>query len=309
MNRKDRTSREDPAPSRALPEHVKAVGPETTPEPLADTDAEVWNRWSRDREIRDAVERRQLDLENREVATRAIYPRECAERLADAIKTVAPDWRTARPTLGPAWGQLLKQQPELAPELTRRREAIITALFNHTPPEFHRALTDLRKLIELMLEAHEAAAYLVGWEGGRQHERLRVDARGRVRQGTRSPSQATDDALTERLSAILDGHISRVRDHLESRHVCPLVSLPEDGTTLQDIEKAALVAALERTAWVQADAARLLRIGGGPLNQRIKRHRVTFPTEYQYRRRHRQAQALASTRQAPAAGLRLTLAD
>lgn len=127
----------------------------------------MWNRWSREREIREAVEQRTIDLDNRQLATKAIYPRECAATLADELKYVAPDWRTARPTLGSAWGQLLKQQPELAPELTRRREAIITALFNNTPSEFHRAIQDLRKLIDLLLEAHEAAAYLVGWESGR----------------------------------------------------------------------------------------------------------------------------------------------
>jgi hypothetical protein len=33
------------------------------------------------------------------MATKALSPRECAERLADEIKSVAPDWRAAWPTL------------------------------------------------------------------------------------------------------------------------------------------------------------------------------------------------------------------
>ena len=102
---------------------MKVARPAAPADPLREDSAAVWSRWSRDREIRDVVEQRTIDLDNRQLATRAIYPRECAARLADELKYVAPDWRTARPTLGPAWGQLLKQQPELAPELIRRREA------------------------------------------------------------------------------------------------------------------------------------------------------------------------------------------
>jgi len=186
-----------PVPARALPEHVKAVGPDDRGvDPLSESSAAVWNRWSRDREIRQAVEHRTVELTNREIATRAIYPRECAARLAEELKTVAPDWRFARPTLGPAWGQLLKQQPELAPELTKRREAIITTLLNHTPPEFHRAIHDLRKLIDLRLEAHEAAAFYVGWETravvqGREQP---PDARRAFPRG--QPSTATTLRLT-----------------------------------------------------------------------------------------------------------------
>ena len=136
-------------PERAVPTDAKAIGPATAVDPLTETDAEIWNRWSRDREIREAVERRRMALANREMAERSIYPIECAQRLAHELKAVAPDWRAARPTLSAAWGQLLRQQPELTPELTRRREAVITALLNNTPPEFHRAIEDLRKLIDL----------------------------------------------------------------------------------------------------------------------------------------------------------------
>jgi hypothetical protein len=168
-------------PERALPEHVKSVNPTTTVDPLRESSAEVWARWSRESAMRDAVERRKIAVANREMATKAIYPRECAERLAEDLKQVAPDWRHARPTLGPEWGRLLQQQPEMAPELTKRREAIITTLFNHTPPEFHRAIQDLRTLIDYMLIAHEAAAYTVGFESGRKRDQTHVDSRDRTR--------------------------------------------------------------------------------------------------------------------------------
>lgn len=42
------------------------------------------------------------------------------------------------------------------------------------------------------------------------------------------------------------------------RYVRRLVCLPPEGATLHEIERAALVAALDRSNWVQAHAAKLL---------------------------------------------------
>ena len=134
---------------------------------LTETSADVWARWSRDRERRDIQQRINADLEARAAANLPIYPRECAERIAEDARAVAPDWRHMRPTLGPAWGRLLKAQPELAPDLTRQREATITAVFNSAPRHMQDAVRDLRTLIDLLLVAHEAAAYQVGFEAGK----------------------------------------------------------------------------------------------------------------------------------------------
>ena len=179
---RQRTEPPSPPPSRALPERVKSAQLPTRVDPLHDSSADVWARWSRDADLRATVRRREQELKNRELASQPLYPRECAEALAEDMKQVAPDWRAARPTLGAAWGRLLKAQPEMAPELVKRRESIITALFNNTPPELHPGLRDLRTLFDLHLTAHESASFMVGFASGRIHERQNVDDRGRLRQ-------------------------------------------------------------------------------------------------------------------------------
>jgi DNA-binding NtrC family response regulator len=50
-----------------------------------------------------------------------------------------------------------------------------------------------------------------------------------------------------------------------------LVSLPPEGIALAEVERAAIVAALDRCGWVQKDAARLLRLSRRKLNYRIAR--------------------------------------
>lgn len=135
------------------------------------------------------------EIEAREAANLPIYPRECAERIAQETHSVAPDWRHVRPTLGPAWGRLLKAQPELAADITAQREATMTAVFNSVPRHLRASVNDLRLLIDLMLMAREAAAYHVGYESGRLTERAQADGRGRtvhprphVRRATRPDS-------------------------------------------------------------------------------------------------------------------------
>lgn len=131
------------------------------------------------------------ELETREAANLPIYPRECAERIAQDTAAVAPDWRHIRPTLGAPWGRLLKAQPELSPELTRQREAAITAVFNAAPSHLRESVRELRTLIDLLLMAHEAAAYQVGWESRAVHDR-RVDQREKahVQRGAKRKGEA-----------------------------------------------------------------------------------------------------------------------
>lgn len=119
---------------------------------------DVWNRWSEDRARREIQKRINTEQAAREAADQPLYPRECAERIAQDTAAVAPDWRHIRPTLGPAWGRLLKAQPELAPDLTRQREAVITAVFAAVPSHLRESVRDLRTLIDLLLTAHESAA-------------------------------------------------------------------------------------------------------------------------------------------------------
>lgn len=154
---------------------------------LSESSRDVWSRWSVDRERREIQKRVNAEQERREAENLPIYPRECAERIAQDTAAVAPDWRHFRPTLGPAWGRLLKAQPELAPDLTRTREATITAVFAAVPTHLRQSVTELRTLIDLMLMAHEAAAYVVGFEAGKLYERTDVDRDGRHDKRRRRP--------------------------------------------------------------------------------------------------------------------------
>jgi hypothetical protein len=54
-----------------------------------------------------------------------------------------------------------------------------------------------------------------------------------------------------------------------SRRANKLVMLPPEGATLHEIERAALVAALDRTGWVQADAAKLLGTTARVMNSKM----------------------------------------
>lgn len=154
---------------------------------LSATSAEVWARWSVDRERREIQKRVNAEREAREAANMPIYPRECAERIAEETCDVAPDWRHIRPTLGPAWGRLLRAQPELTPDLTRQREAAITAVFASVPSHMRECVRDLRILIDLMLAAHEAASYQVGWASHAAKERKITQREHALRPRDRRP--------------------------------------------------------------------------------------------------------------------------
>jgi DNA-binding NtrC family response regulator len=56
-----------------------------------------------------------------------------------------------------------------------------------------------------------------------------------------------------------------------------LVRLPEKGIDYRSVERALIVAALERTGWVQKDAAVLLRMSRRRLNYRIRRLGISHP--------------------------------
>jgi hypothetical protein len=59
-----------------------------------------------------------------------------------------------------------------------------------------------------------------------------------------------------------------------SRAARRLVCLPPEGATLHEIERAALVAALDRTGWVQASAAKLLGMTARAFNYRMSVYRL-----------------------------------
>lgn len=146
---------------------------------LTESESTTWARWSEDRERRDLQRQARATVASKQAANEPLYPRECAERIASETCHIAPDWRHIRPTLGAPWGRLLKAQPELSPKITAQREATITAVFNGAPRHLQEAVKDLRVLIDLLLMAHEAAAYQVGFEAGRMDERQHASTRRR----------------------------------------------------------------------------------------------------------------------------------
>jgi hypothetical protein len=145
---------------------------------LRESDTDVWPRWSADRERRELRQSARATVATKHAADEPIYPRECAERIAVDIHHAGPDCRYVWPTLGSAWGRLLKAQPELSPELTRQREAATTAALNALPRSQQGAVRELRTRIDLLLMAHEWAAFACGFEAGWLDERARLkDAR------------------------------------------------------------------------------------------------------------------------------------
>lgn len=61
------------------------------------------------------------------------------------------------------------------------------------------------------------------------------------------------------------------------------IRLPAKGIRLEDAERQLVVQALERTGWVQKDAARLLGVSSRALNYKIKSFGITHPTWKQNR--------------------------
>jgi DNA-binding NtrC family response regulator len=68
-------------------------------------------------------------------------------------------------------------------------------------------------------------------------------------------------------------------------HGEPSVFLPPGGIPLEEAERQLLVQALERSGWVQRDAARLLSVSSRALNYKIKRFGITHPNWKQNRQR------------------------
>ncbi len=145
-----------------------------------------WSNWSAERE------RQRLAFEARERAAvmGPIYPAELARALAEDHVQYGVDWRYIRPTLGAEWDQLLRSQPELDARTVREREDLWRALLNGASRSMQGVITDLRIHLDLVLTAHECAAYRVGVETGKLMARTRVDARGRIRH--QPPPHRTD---------------------------------------------------------------------------------------------------------------------
>jgi two-component system NtrC family response regulator len=56
------------------------------------------------------------------------------------------------------------------------------------------------------------------------------------------------------------------------------VSIPEEGISLEEVERKLVIEALERTGWNQKDAAALLKISVDRMNARVKKFGLTHPS-------------------------------
>ncbi|HBB69625.1 MAG TPA: DNA-binding response regulator, partial [Geobacter sulfurreducens] len=58
---------------------------------------------------------------------------------------------------------------------------------------------------------------------------------------------------------------------------CPVISLPDEGYSLEQLEREIVVEALERNNWNQSSAARFLRIPRHTLIYRMEKYQITAP--------------------------------
>jgi transcriptional regulator with GAF, ATPase, and Fis domain len=56
------------------------------------------------------------------------------------------------------------------------------------------------------------------------------------------------------------------------------VRLPPEGIELEELERLAIIQALERCGWVQRDAAALLGISPDRMNARVKKFGLSHPS-------------------------------
>lgn len=227
-----------------------------------------WSEWSQERE------RKKIE---HEIALRAaaaghpVYPRELAERIADDFKKQVPDWRLMRPEVAGLFTKIVKMQPEWQQREIQQREQMIKLIADNLPKHIRPLVRDVQVVFDLLGQAREAAAYLVGYCTGRKAEKLRTDATGRLRTSVRRSSGL----------AITFGPPTPDPPPSPSAPV----TLPDEGLSLQDIERLALIAALQKTDWSQARAAELLHLSGAAMNAKIKRHRIEYPPEVAHLRR------------------------
>jgi hypothetical protein len=155
-----------------------------------------WSDWSAAREH----ERLQREANARAIAiNRPVYPQELAERIAQDTARYARDWRIIRVSLGAEWGRLLRSQPELDATATRQREELWRALLAGVSAVLRPVVSDLRAYLEMMIAAHEAAAYHVGFEAGRLEAATRIDPRGRIRHQSAPEPRTVQSAHAFRL--------------------------------------------------------------------------------------------------------------
>jgi hypothetical protein len=163
-----------------------ATVPAVAVNPLTETDAETWQRWSQDRHQRKLQKRAEIQASNDAQATAPIYPREFAQAIAkDAAHTVLPDWRLLRTEYGGLLKRLIAQQPDWRPREVQQFGPLVRLIADNLPPHIRPLVQDLEAITELRAVAREAAAFFIGMETGRRLEYQHIDPEGRLRESRR----------------------------------------------------------------------------------------------------------------------------
>lgn len=123
-----------------------------------------------------------------------IYPRELAEKIAsDYVKVAFPDWRLLRHESRQLFGQLVKQQPEMAQREIKQRYQILTMVRSNLPGHIVPLVTDLQTIYDLLTTAQESAAFMVGFALGRKAERVHFDTSKGIVRTRRAGAQRNQD--------------------------------------------------------------------------------------------------------------------
>jgi hypothetical protein len=164
-----------------------ATVPAVAVNPLTETEAETWKRWSQDRQQRQLEKQAEAIASNEAMKTAAIYPRELAQAIAhDAAHAVIPDWRLLRTEHGGLLKRLIAQQPEWRLREIQQYGPLVRLIADNLPVHIRPLVADLETIIELRAVAREAAAFFVGMETGRRLAQQHVDGQGRLRGSRRA---------------------------------------------------------------------------------------------------------------------------
>jgi len=140
----------------------------------------------------------------------------------------------------------LRQRPEDVRALLQYYEEVYRRQYRREPLEFSPEAV-------AVLEAHS-------WPGNVRELRNVIERLSLVRSG----GQVTAESLRACGFGAAGGSAERA-----------LVSLPVEGASLEDVERTAIIQALDRTGWVQKEAAELLGISVDRMNSRIRKYGIT----------------------------------
>ncbi len=158
----------------------------------------------------------------------------------------------------------------------------------HLPPLCERG-NDIRLLVQFFVRKYSLAV----------HRRIRSMHRealemltsyhwpGNIRELENTIERAVllteGDIITANELQLLFARRPRGGEQSDSNEDDGQIKLPAEGVKLEEVERSLIIQALERSNWVQKDAATLLNVSGRVFNYKIKRFNITHPSWRQNR--------------------------